>query len=185
MAETKKKEEEVQVKTTKATTKRAPAKTKEEPAKRKITGDTEVVVYNNTHGGLVYSAKKGTGYLNLETFMDSDVMTVDELQQMRNGARRMLEEGWIYVDDEDVLDYLRLDKVKESVKSPEFLKELLLSNNPTKVKEVASNLSTGSQTTLYKELRRLYRDGEVANIHIINAIEDLLNVAPENSLINE
>lgn len=187
---TEKKKEETTVKTT--TTRKAPAKkasakkteTKKEE-KRVITGDTEVTVYNNTHGGLIYSAKKGTGYLNLENFLDSDTLTVDELQQMRNGHRRMLDEGWIFVDDEEVLDYLRLGKVKESVKSPEFLTELLANETPQKVKEVASKLSKSSQTTLFKELRRLYEEQEISNIHVIRAVEEALGLNAEQSLLNE
>lgn len=182
------KETESTVKTTttkKTAPKKAPAKTtapKQE--KREITGDTKVTVYNNTHGGLTYEAKKGNGYLRFENFMDSDELTVDELQQMRNGHRRILEDGWIFVDDEEVLEHLRLDKVKESVKSPEVLTELLTSNNPTRIKEVAPKLSKSSQTTLHKQLRKLYEDGNVSNIHVINAVEESLGLSKEQSLMN-
>lgn len=187
MAETnKEKESTVKTTTTKKTApKKTPAKTtapKQE--KREITGDTTVTVYNNTHGGLIYEAKKGNGFLSFEEFMDSDELTVDELQQMRNGHRRVLEEGWIFVDDEEVLDYLRLTKVKESVKSPEVLTELLTGNSPTRIKEVVPTLSKSSQTTLHKELRKLFEDGTVSNIHIINAVEEALGLSQEQSLMN-
>lgn len=144
------------------------------PKKRKITGDTEVLVYNNTSGQLLYSAKKGNGYLEMDNPMDSDIMTVDELQQMRNGHRKMLEDGWIYVDDEDVLDYLRLGKVKDKVKSPDTLRTLVTSGNHKKIVEVVENLGASSKVMLYKIMEEEYKKGKLTNVHTIKEVEKML-----------
>lgn len=179
-------------KTTRTTAKKAPAKKapakkeveqKQVEEKREIDKDTEVVVYNNTSGKLKYEARKGNGYLELERFMDSDVMTVEELQQMRNTNRAVLEDGWLFIDDEEVLEHLRLDKLKDTVKSPQFLEDLVVSNDPAKIAEVVEKLTTNSKATLYGILTEKYKDGGVSNIHIIKSVEEALGVSKEDSLL--
>lgn len=147
--------------------------------KREIDKDTEVVVYNNTNSEVYYEARKGTGFLELANFMDSDVMTVEELQQMRNGARKVLEDGWIFVDDEEVLEHLRLNKLKNAVKSPQFLEDLVESGDPAKIAEVVEKLTSNSKATLYGIVSKKYKDGELSNIHIIKTVEEALGIDPK------
>ena len=172
-----KKETQEKKSTAKSTTRKA-------PAKPKIDNDTEVLVYNNTTGYLKYVAKKGNGYLELAEFMDSDYMTFEELQQMRNSPhKRMLEAGWIYVDDEDVLDKLNLGKLKEKVKSPKFLQKLIEEGNPKKIIETTEKLSADSQIVLYDIMKKAYYSGEFSNAHVIEEIESLLGV--KDPIINK
>lgn len=172
-------------KTTKTSAKATEKKenTKKAPAKPKIDGSTEVLVYNNTSGRLVYSARKGNGFLELDQPMDSDYLTVDELQQMRNGHRRMLEDGWIYVDDEEVLDHLRLGKLKEKVKSPDTLRDLIQSGKAQKIIEVTEKLGTSSKTMLYNIMREEVKAGNFSNLHVIKEVEKILK--PSSSLLDD
>lgn len=174
-------EEKKETQETKSTAK---STAKKAPAKPKIDNDTEVLVYNNTTGYLKYVAKKGNGYLELAEFMDSDYMTFEELQQMRNSPhKRMLEAGWIYVDDEDVLDKLNLGKLKEKVKSPQFLKKLIEEGNPKKIIETTEKLSADSKIVLYDIMKKAYYSGEFSNAHVIEEIESLLGV--KDPIINK
>src|SRR5699024_9495587 len=143
-----KKETQERKSTAKSTAKKA-------PAKPKIDNDTEVLVYNNTTGYLKYVAKKGNGYLELAEFMDSDYMTFEELQQMRNSPhKRMLEAGWIYVYEGDVLKKINLRKNKEKVKTPPFLKKLIEKGKPKKINETTEKLSAGSKIILYDIMKK-------------------------------
>lgn len=157
---------------------------KKAPAKPKIDNDTEVLVYNNTTGSLKYVARKGNGYLELAEFMDSDYMTFEELQQMRNSPhKRMLEDGWIYVDDEDVLDKLNLGKLKDKVKSPKFLQKLIEEGNPKKIIETTEKLSADSKIVLYDIMKKAYYSGDFGNAHVIEEVETLLGV--KDPIINK
>lgn len=157
---------------------------KKAPAKPKIDNDTEVLVYNNTTGSLKYVARKGNGYLELAEFMDSDYMTFEELQQMRNSPhKRMLEDGWIYVDDEDVLDKLNLGKLKDKVKSPKFLQKLIEEGNPKKIIETTEKLSADSKIVLYDIMKKAYHSGDFGNAHVIEEVETLLGV--KDPIINK
>lgn len=157
---------------------------KKAPAKPKIDNDTEVLVYNNTTGSLKYVARKGNGYLELAEFMDSDYMTFEELQQMRNSPhKRMLEDGWIYVDDEDVLDKLNLGKLKDKVKSPQFLQKLIEEGNSKKIIETTEKLSADSKIVLYDIMKKAYHSGDFSNAHVIEEVETLLGV--KDPIINK
>lgn len=172
-----KKETQEKKSTAKSTAKKA-------PAKPKIDNDTEVLVYNNTTGSLKYVARKGNGYLELAEFMDSDYMTFEELQQMRNSPhKRMLEDGWIYVDDEDVLDKLNLGKLKDKVKSPKFLQKLIEEGNPKKIIETTEKLSADSKIVLYDIMKKAYHSGDFGNAHVIEEVETLLGV--KDPIINK
>lgn len=176
-----KKETQATKSTTKSTAKTTPKKA---PAKPKIDNNTEVLVYNNTTGYLKYVARKGNGYLELAEFMDSDYMTFEELQQMRNSPhKRMLEAGWIYVDDEDVLDKLNLGKLKEKVKSPKFLQKLIEEGNPKKIIETTEKLSADSKIVLYDIMKKAYHSGNFGNAHVIEEVETLLGV--KDPIINK
>lgn len=182
-------------KTTKSTTKKTEQpveesvenqeveKPKAKEEKKKVTLDTQVEVFNNTTGRLIYEAKKGNGYLYLERFMDSDIMTVEELQVLKNTARAMLTNGWLYVDDEDVLDFLRLGSIKDSVKNPQVLENAVDNGETEEIVNLADKLSKSSQEVLYGILKERYRNQEFSNAHVIKAVEDKLGVAKDNSLL--
>lgn len=151
--------------------------------KRKITPETEVEVFNNTHGRLVYTARKGNGYLFLEHFMDSDVMTVEELQVMKNAHRKILTDGWIYVDDEDVLDYLRLGNLKDSVKDPETLEDIVSNSNPDAIMDAFNKLGANSKGAMYNIIKEKYKTHDFTNAHVIKDIEAKLGIASDLSLL--
>lgn len=194
MAEEKEKTTTTRGRPKKATTTASKATPKEETVaktqevkeeKREITPETQVEVFNNTHGKLVYTARKGNGYLYLENFMDSDVLTVEELQVMKNGHRKMINDGWIYIDDEDVLDYLRLSNVKNSVKNPQVLEEMVDSGNPNTIIDTFEKLGTNSKGALYKIIKRKYLGNEFSNAYVIKIIEEDLGIASDLSLLSD
>lgn len=152
----------------------------EEP---KITKETKVEVFNNTSGYFKYVARKGMGFLEFHEAMDSDTMTVEELEQMRNSKRKVLEEGWIYVDSEEALDYLKLGKLKEKVKSPMFLQDLIQSGTPTKIVETVEKLGTSSREQFYSIMREEYKEGNFSNAHVIKEVEKILK--PNTSLLDD
>ncbi|WP_259677346.1 hypothetical protein [Staphylococcus aureus] len=93
-------------KTTKPTEKKATRTAK--PKRKEVDLSQSVLVINMTQGSLTYVAKKGTGYLELSEYLDSDYLTVEELKIMKSSARGMFDKGWLFVDDEDVVEFLEL-----------------------------------------------------------------------------
>ena len=170
---------------TKTTTRTTRSKKAEKPVEKKkeITLDMRVEVFNNTTGRLIYEAKKGNGYLYLDNFMDSDVMTVEELQILKNTARSLLTNGWLYVDDDDVLDFLRLSNIKDTVKNPELLENAVDSGKTDEILELFDKLSKSSREVFYGIIKDRFEAKEFSDAHVIRTVEEKLGVAKDNSLL--
>ncbi|MDK1672908.1 hypothetical protein QOK74_08480 [Staphylococcus saprophyticus] len=165
--------------TKKATTK----KTTRKPVRKEIDLQQNVLVMNMTQGSLTYVAKKGTGYLELGEYLDSDYMTVEDLQIMKNAARGMFEKGWLFIDDEEVVEYLGLSKQMEKILLPEELEELF-ELHPDEVKTALDNLSASVKETVHLAMKKKYEQGELANAHVIRAIEESVNIDPSMSVLS-
>ncbi|MEJ7218473.1 hypothetical protein [Staphylococcus gallinarum] len=163
----------------KTTTTKKPRK----PVKKEIDLKKSVLVMNMTQGSLTYIAKKGTGYLELGQYLDSDYLTVEELQIMKNSARGMFEKGWLFVDDESVVKHLGIQKQMDKILLPDELEELF--EQPVEdVKEALETLSASVKETVHLAMKKKYEQGELANAHIIRAIEDSVNIDQSMSILN-
>src|SRR5699024_8632110 len=97
--------------------------------------------------------------------------------------RRMLEDGWIYVDDEEDLDYMRLGKLKEKVKSPDTLRDLIQSGKAQKIIKDTEKLGTSYKTMSYNIMSEEVKAGNFSNLHVIKEVEKILK--PSSSLLDD
>lgn len=113
-----------------ATTKSTPAKTvkntqaeqqvevKETPQRNvraQIDRNTEVPVRSATRNSLLYISKKTHERVEWGEIGDVQFMTVDELMSMKSSQRRFLDEAWVIIDDEAVVEYLGLTKLYDKL----------------------------------------------------------------------
>ncbi|UXU70102.1 hypothetical protein [Mammaliicoccus sciuri] len=166
----------------KTTAKKAPAK-KAAPKKPVVDKDTEVLVYNATTASVMYSARKGNGYIELDAFMDADYMTVEELMILKNTDRNVFKKGWLYIEDEDVIKYLGLEKEMENILLEDKI-DILFESQPHEVLEIIPNLTQSTKDTVHSVLRDRYENGLINDIHLIKAFEKALNVDSVHSLLH-
>lgn len=176
---------EAEVKAEAETVVKPKAKAKPTPrtSRPKVDLKQEVVVINMQQGSLTYEASKGIGHLLLNTYLDSDYMTVEDLQIMKNTARGMFRKGWLYIDDEDVVKFLGLEKEMEAILLPEQLDELF-NMEYSELKSKISSFSAAIKENIYRSMRIKFDNGELSNIHTIRAIEESLGVEPHSSLLH-
>lgn len=87
--------------------------------KKRVTKDVEVVVMNNTNGKLFYRCPKTSTIIEMQGFGDTETLTIEQLNVMKNSQKSMLEKFWIVLVDveddeislEDVLEQLRIKKL--------------------------------------------------------------------------
>lgn len=176
-------EEVVEKKTVaKAATKKAPAK-KAAPKKPVVDKDTEVLVYNATTSSIMYSARKGNGYLELDAFMDADYMTVEELMVLKNTDRNVFKKGWLYIEDEDVVKYLGLEKEMSSILLEDKI-DLLFESQPQEILDTIPKLTDSTKDTVHSVLRDRFESGLISDIYLIKAFETALNIDPVHSLLH-
>lgn len=165
---------------TKTTTRKAPVK---KAAKKEVDLQKQVPVVNMAQASLTYSAKKGNGYLQLDNYLDTDYMTIEDLQVMKNSARGVFEKGWLLIDDQEAVEFLGLQKLMDKILSPEEL-EGIFEMNPDNLKEELKGFSASIKENVYQAMKIKYADGELTNAHIIRAIEDSLNIDKSLSVLN-
>ena len=87
--------------------------------RKMISRDTEVLIMNNTQGGFYYSCPKTHMEINMSEFGDTEVVTIELLESMKNRAKVLFKNYCIMVVDvypepefedvieiSDVLNYL-------------------------------------------------------------------------------
>ncbi len=157
-----------------------------EPVTKKrpqVSKDTEVLVYNATTSSFYYSAKKGNGYLELSNFMDSDWMTVEDLTVLKNTDRNVFKNGWLWIEEEDVVKYLGLEKEMTGILLEDKI-DLLFESDPNEILETIPTLTDTTKEVVATVLRQRYANGEIADIHLIKAFEEALKIDKVHSVLN-
>ena len=178
----------IQKKETKEPVKKTQAKTARKASvkkavKKDVDLKTQVQVINMAQASLTYTAKKGNGFLQLDNYLDSDYMTIEDLQIMKNSARGVFEKGWLYVDDEEAVEYLGIKKFMDKILLPDEL-EGIFEMDPEELKHELTKFSASIKENIYQAMKIKYEIGELANAHTIRAIEESLNIDKTLSVLN-
>lgn len=181
---TKTKNEVEEVVEEKVETKSTPKKaTPKRQAKKEVDLKQQVLVINMSQGSLQYSTNKGNGYLELSNYLDTDYMSVEDLQIMRNTARGMFTKGWLYVDDEEVVEYLGIKKEMDNILTEDKMEEFF-NLDASAIERELPKYSSGVQESLYQLLKVKFEQGEISDIFKIRAIEKVLGIDSNLSITN-
>lgn len=92
-----------------------------------VTNDMEVRVYNNTVAVLYVKNPRTAQDWMFNNYGDFDYMKVSDLIAIKSSYPAIINEGWLYIDDEDVVKYLGLQKLYDTLIPPyaidDFLKQ--------------------------------------------------------------
>jgi hypothetical protein len=151
--------------------------------KRLITKDTEVVVMNNTKGLFSYDCPKTHDRYEMSDYGDTDTMTIEHLNTMKNQHRTILEKYWILpievidenIELKDVLEYLRIDSLYENIElDVTFFDDLILKSNVQKFKKSIGEMSKAFIERIAERAIMLFKDGRFADHFKMRAMEELL-----------
>lgn len=181
--------EEQPKKTTKkkATTKKTTTKKKKTKAElRKILRESEAVVINNFGVKLRYESNDGFE-LELSSYLDSDVVEIEELRKMHVKKKAFFNNYWILItevvcDDEDVTledvyEYIGISRLYKDVKNPneDFFEDLLLKVPFSEFKQVITKLNKELIVQLFVRATELYKERKLSDSFKLNEIELLVN----------
>lgn len=134
-----------------------------------INKDTEVLIMNNCKGGFIYDCPKTAQRFNMTEFGDTDVITIEQLNTMKNQHRKILEQYWILplevysdgADVEDVFQYLKItDLYKNLEVSTAVFDNLLLHATIEKFKENLDEMNSGLADRLVERALVLFTEGK-------------------------
>lgn len=145
------------------------------PKKKVIDRDSMVSCRNITSGRLTYISKK-TG---LETvwseFGDTEFIDVAELLTMKSSQPKFLKEPWVFIDDEDVAEYLGLKELYKNIIPIEEVDEFF-SLSANEARKILPKLPKGMKVLIAEKARQGIQDGSLSNLQLVKLLEQELQV---------
>lgn len=147
----------------------------EPPKKKVIDRDTMVSCRNLTSGRLTYISKK-TG---LETvwseFGDEEYIDVAELLTMKSSQPKFLKEPWVFIEDEDIVEYLGLKELYKTIIPIDEVDDFFtLSVN--EARKILPKLPKGMKTLISEKARKGIQEGTLSNIQLVRLLEQELHL---------
>jgi hypothetical protein len=145
--------------------------------KTKVQLDLKMMVpcRNITAGSLTYISKKSGVEVNWNEPNDEEYIDVAELLTMKSSQPRFLNEPWVMIDDEEVIEYLGLKRIYDSIIDPEDIDSLLLMS-PVEIQERLKKAPNGTRESVSIRARQMVENQELYDIRVIKILERELNI---------
>ena len=142
-----------------------------------IDEDQYVTVYNGSHGILIYKSKRTGETYVWDEYGAEQEMTVKELRDARNSAKKFFEANWFMFDENTqwVIDYLGLRNYY--INAPGFGKfDEIFKLSPDVLAEKISKMSKGQKDAVAHRAHQLIADGEIDSRKTIATLESSLGI---------
>ena len=144
--------------------------------KRQLPLNTLVEVKNGFNGKLIYKSKKTIGMtIIFETFGDSEYIELEELVSARNSSRKYFENNWFLIDDQEVIEFLGVQKYYENAFNIETFDEIF-DMTPSEIESKVKQMSKGQKNTLIYRSIEFIDNGTIDSRKTIEALEKALEV---------
>ena len=167
--------------------------------RRLLNRDTEVLVMNNTQGTFYYYCPKTHMSIRLEEFGDSEIVTMEVLEGMKNRGKSIFKNYYLVIldvypeenlvdeiDVSDVLTYLGISDLYETINdelekygdiySDEFFDSLLLDKDLDDFKRILDKMHLGLARRLATRAHVLFKDKKFDSGNKMNLIQEKIGV---------
>lgn len=151
--------------------------------KKKITKDLEVVIMNNTNSKIFYRCPKTSSIIEMQEFGDTETLTIEQLNAMKNSHKAMLEKFWIVLVDvmdeeislEEVLEYLRIKKLYNGfIFSADALDELIKDSTYEEFQCEIKKMKNSLVLIIAQRMKVLNKEGEFGDSYKMNFLADYM-----------
>ena len=149
---------------------------------KKVSKSTEVVVMNNTNGMLYFPTK--TKDLDIRTGGDTDIVTVEELQEIKNKSKSMFAKFYLVPVDvideeitlEEVVVYLGLDTIynKDNLNMEDYM-DNVINSTPEQFLRYMETLSGDIVEIIAEKIADMYMNDEFDSSRKQQMLCDRLN----------
>ncbi|MNH66536.1 hypothetical protein D3C73_185690 [compost metagenome] len=143
----------------------------ERKIKQRLDENLLVPIASNVDGVLVYKGQRSGQVWKFSNYGDEDVMELSELRSMLSSSRAFLEKGWIKVLDDEVIEYLNLQRFQKNVIDREDV-EYILDQSPEQIEQSIKAANVNTKTLIFGFAREKFLNGELTDYHTIKAIEE-------------
>lgn len=130
-----------------------------------------ITVMNITNGELIYVSKKTGAEWRFLEYGDMESIEFHELLTMRSSQRRFYDEPFILVMDDEVVDYLGLKKMYDTMVKPESIDDIFRMKNDD-FQEVLMKAPKGIKHLIITRAKQKYEDGSLDSVRKINFINE-------------
>lgn len=147
--------------------------------KKQIDPHRLVPCKNVTSGGVTYQSKKTGNEYRWEEPGDIEDVEVQELKTMVSSNKSYTHTPWILIDeedDEDVIEYLGLKRLYDTLILPDEIDDLLLYAESHALESRLEKLPKGSQAMVRDRAIELRKSNQLDSIGIIQTIKKYLKI---------
>ena len=167
--------------------------------RKMLTRDTEVLIMNNTQGGFYYKCPKTNMEINMLEFGDTEVVTIELLEEMKNRSRIAFKNYCIMIVDvypeaefedvieiSDVLNYLGIADLYNIVSdelenngdlySEDFFDNLIINKSRDEFEKIAKKMNRKLLTQLAHRSVLLYQTGKFDSRYKMEFIQEKLGM---------
>lgn len=155
----------------------APEEKQEKQVMRKKQIDLDMLVpcRNATDGSLIYKSRK-TGLQTVWTnHGDIEYMDVGELLTMKASQPKFLNEPWLIVEDENVVEYLGLKHLYQRLVDTDDL-DSFFNKTHTEIAEILDRIPNGTKDAIATRARKLVEEGTLYDNRKIRILEEKLKI---------
>lgn len=144
-------------------------------SKKQLDRDELVTCRNTRNGSLIYISKK-TGIETVwEGFGATEELTIGELMTMKSSQPAFLKNGWLVIEDEDVLDYLKIKKIEDEYLDLDDL-DAFFEKNVDEMSKALDVFPQGIKETIATHARKLIEEEKLDSNRVIRLLEDKLKI---------
>jgi hypothetical protein len=142
---------------------------------RELEPTTMVKCMNNTVGGLTFRSMYGGKGFRVEGYGKQTRIQLQDLESLYNEQPTIITEGWLYILDHDVVEYMYLNDLYENLISPKDV-DRFISLPETEIREKLENAPISMKNTMFKVIQQRIKKGDQQLSHIsrIRFFEEVL-----------
>ncbi|PLR99641.1 hypothetical protein [Bacillus sp. T33-2] len=149
---------------------------KSKPQKKKqIERDALIACFNVTSGRLTYISRKSGLQTVWSNYGDVEYLEFAELLTMKSSQPKFLNEPWIFVEDEEVVNQLGLKEVYKNIIPLNEVDEFF-ALDVNKAKEILPKLPRGMKDLIGDQARKAIQSGDLYNIQLVRLLEQELQL---------
>jgi len=130
-------------------------------------------VINNKVGCLNYSNRLGSVRFEIQEYGLDTYIYFMELRELRSLYPNMVNDGWVIIDNEDVVKLWGLDKKYENIVKPEDVNEFFTLDT-SEIREKIKKMNPICQGTIVEVAYQKYMDGTLDSNKVQRTIEDAI-----------
>ena len=148
--------------------------TKIETVKDELKDTDKIIVMNNTTGRYGYTGRSGYSF-ELEEYGDTARIPFGELREMIASRQKVhITKAFIVIMNDDAIEELNLGKLYQTILDDQGVENLLTDDN--KIKELLPEMPPTMRETVVAIARKKYKNGQLTNLKVINAIKESTNI---------